>query len=223
MLNQAKESLLHAKDATVKLAHRTRDEYFYMSPVDRKNCREAFYYTISGVVLTAVNNYIVEPRIREHPSATMRLLPTALRAAAYYCDYADGKKARGDAATELGGIVDPLADKTVNLMNEATSNLPRWHVAARVGRDVAVTAVRSYVTSKSNGKVNVKATKAGKYNTLLRDMANIYNGSPLANRSSTANKVVQAASTFNTVVSGGKNILATTKQYRTWQVEQDAD
>jgi phosphatidylglycerophosphate synthase len=221
MLNQAKESYHHIKHATAELAHRTRDEYLHMSPEDRKNCREAFYYTIGGVVLTAVNNYIVEPKVREHPSVAMRLLPTTLRAAAYYCDYADGKKARGDAATELGGIVDPLADKAVNFMNETTSDLPGWHVAARVGRDAAVTAVRSYVTSKSNGKVNIKATKAGKYNTLLRDVANIYNGSPLADEFPTVNKAVQSVSTVNSVASGGQNIFAITKKYRDWQAEQE--
>lgn len=223
MLNKAKESFHHVQNASAELAHRTRDEYLHMSPEDRTNCRRAFYCTVGGVALTALNTFYLERKLQDHPSKAIRYVPTVIRAAAYSCDFVDGKMAKGDAATELGGIVDPLADKTINLMNEATSELPKWHVAARVGRDALVTAARSYVTSRSNGKVNVKATKAGKYNTALRDTANVLNGSPLADEFPITNKIIQTVSTTNSVMSGMQNIVGITRNYQKWRAEQATD
>lgn len=157
---------------------RTREEYLAMSSRQRKYFWAAVEATALGVAFTTAA-FVVEER---NPSSK---LPMIFRAAGYACDYADELLARHAATeldsgstTEFGAIADPLADKYNNTLNEIAlvrrGKLSGADLAIRATRDVGITAARRYVTKATQGRVDVKANKFGKMNTVVRDGVNLF-------------------------------------------------
>lgn len=97
-------------------------------------------------------------------------------ALASVCDGIDGYIARNyNQRTELGAILDPVADKLLlvsalillNLENRRFDELPLWLVGTVLGRD-AILAIGALVIYYVNDKVRVKPHMIGKLATVLQ-------------------------------------------------------
>jgi CDP-diacylglycerol---glycerol-3-phosphate 3-phosphatidyltransferase len=88
-------------------------------------------------------------------------------------DYLDGYLARKlHQESDLGKLLDPLADKllisTVLVMLIPLGRVPAWMVAIIIGRELAVTGIRSLASEK---QVIISASWLGKYKTAFQCVA----------------------------------------------------
>lgn len=193
---------------------RTKDRYDGMESHQKRDFWAAVGATMGGVALTTAA-FALEKR---NPSSR---LPIMLRGAGYALDYADGYFAKRSAtavddgaATELGAIADPLADKYNNTLNEISlvgqDRLSSTHVIIRSARDIGITATRRFVTQRTNGRVDVKANKLGKWNTAVRDGVNLFSSTHYADEHPKVRGALHVAATAYSVVSA----LYTVKQLK---------
>ena len=94
-------------------------------------------------------------------------LAAVLFSAAAITDYLDGYLARRRGlVTDLGKIMDPIADKllvtSAFIMLASHDWVPAWIVCIIVCREIAVTGLRSFVSRKQE---DVSASNLGKYKT----------------------------------------------------------
>ena len=98
------------------------------------------------------------------------ILGVALFLGAALTDYLDGKIARSrDQVTRLGQLLDPIADKlliSAALISLVENQLaPAWAVVIIIGREFAVTGLRSIAAVDG---VVIAASKMGKFKMLLQ-------------------------------------------------------
>ncbi len=197
---------------------RTKEQYEAMDPNQKRDFWLAVASTFGGVALTAAA-FGVE---KHNPSSK---LPTKLRAAGYMLDYADGYFAKrtatstnSGAGTEFGAIADPLADKFNNTLNEIAlvqnGQLRKSDLAIRAVRDTSVTAARRFATKRSNGKVDVKANKFGKFNTVIRDGVNLFASTETATKHPRVNRALQTGANIYSIASGAYTIYQLIRAYR---------
>lgn len=98
------------------------------------------------------------------------ILGVAIFLGAALTDYFDGKIARSrDQVTRLGQLLDPIADKlliSAALISLVENQLaPAWAVVIIIGREFAVTGLRSIAASDG---VVIPASKMGKFKMLLQ-------------------------------------------------------
>ena len=98
------------------------------------------------------------------------LLGVALFLGAAFTDYLDGHFARSrDQVTRLGQLLDPIADKlliSAALISLVENQLaPAWAVVIIVGREFAVTGLRSIAATEG---VVIAASKMGKFKMLAQ-------------------------------------------------------
>lgn len=197
---------------------RTRKQYTAMESHEKRDFWMAVAATAGGVALTAAA-FAIETR---NPNSKK---PAVLRTAGYALDFVDGYFAkrsataeRPGAATELGAIADPLADKINNTLNEVSlaksGKIHPAHLGIRALRDISITATRHHVTKHSSGEVDVKANKFGKFNTLARDGVNLFASTETAAKRPRLNKILQIGATVYSVVSGAISIAQIVKSYR---------
>ncbi|HKZ00803.1 MAG TPA: CDP-diacylglycerol--glycerol-3-phosphate 3-phosphatidyltransferase [Pyrinomonadaceae bacterium] len=100
------------------------------------------------------------------------ILGVALFLGAAFTDYLDGHIARSrDQVTRLGQLLDPIADKlliSAALISLVENQLaPAWAVVIIIGREFAVTGLRSIAASDG---VVISASRMGKFKMLLQVM-----------------------------------------------------
>jgi phosphatidylglycerophosphate synthase len=197
---------------------RTKEQYAAMNPDQKRDFRLAVLSTVGGVALTAAA-FAVE---KYSPSSR---IPTILRGIGYTLDYADGYFAKrtathddNGAGTEFGAIADPLADKFNNTLNEIAlvqnGQLRSSDLAIRALRDTGVTAARKFVTQQSSGKVDVKANKFGKLNTVVRDGVNLFASTQIASRHPRVNRMLQTGANIYSLTSGAYTTHQLIRAYR---------
>lgn len=98
------------------------------------------------------------------------ILGVAIFFGAALTDYLDGKIARSrDQVTRLGQLLDPIADKlliSAALISLVENQLaPAWAVVIIIGREFAVTGLRSIAAADG---VVIPASKMGKFKMLLQ-------------------------------------------------------
>ncbi len=103
----------------------------------------------------------------------LSIVAAVLFAAAMVTDFLDGYFARKyHIESDLGKLLDPLADKfliaTVLIMLIPLNRAPAWIVAVIVGREMAVTGLRSIAAEKG---VIIQADWLGKYKTAFQCVA----------------------------------------------------
>lgn len=101
------------------------------------------------------------------------ILGLALFLAAAFTDYLDGKLARSrNQVSQLGKLLDPIADKlliSAALISLVENRLaPAWAVCIIIGREFAVSGLRSLAASDG---VIIEASKAGKFKMLTQVIA----------------------------------------------------
>lgn len=101
------------------------------------------------------------------------ILGVSLFLAAAFTDYLDGRIARyRDQVSELGKLLDPIADKlliSAALISLVENRLaPAWAVVIIIGRELAVTGLRSIAAT--NGVV-ISASRVGKFKMLAQVIA----------------------------------------------------
>lgn len=118
------------------------------------------------------------------------ILGVALFLGAAFTDYLDGHIARSrDQVTRLGQLLDPIADKlliSAALISLVENQLaPAWAVVIIIGREFAVTGLRSIAASDG---VVISASRMGKFKMLLQVMTvALLIGSSVAGRPPVAN------------------------------------
>jgi|GEM_PF-4114117 len=127
-------------------------------------------------------------------------------AGAYLTDM-EGSVARlGNAQTEFGAKIDPIADKLATNPHEIVLATRGEDSMARVGirlaRDVAISGLRAYAKHATVGRAKTAANWSGKSNTLLRQSTNVFATSPLGKKHPTLRTSLQVASTALTIGSG---------------------
>lgn len=222
------------EDEKLSILERSREQYNAMSPEQQRDFRLALSCTLGGMALNAVNTLVLEPRLKDSDNIALRWAPTVLRAASYGLDIADGHFAKRTrtydehgnvlnpgAVTDLGAVLDPLADKFNNLINELAANhrndqLP-IHVSIRVLRDLAVSFKREEALRETEGNLSVAANQWGKFNTVLRDIANTYAASPQGAAHPIVAELLQITEDVSSVVSGYQTITAINKGVAEYQ------
>jgi CDP-diacylglycerol--glycerol-3-phosphate 3-phosphatidyltransferase len=101
------------------------------------------------------------------PNRLTCLLAGLIFSAAAITDYLDGHLARQkDMVTNLGKVMDPLADKllisSTLIMLAALGWVPAWAVCVIIGRELAVTGLRSII---AQNKLDLSSSWLGKYKT----------------------------------------------------------
>ncbi|HKZ79346.1 MAG TPA: CDP-diacylglycerol--glycerol-3-phosphate 3-phosphatidyltransferase [Pyrinomonadaceae bacterium] len=118
------------------------------------------------------------------------VLGVALFLGAAFTDYLDGHIARSrDQVTRLGQLLDPIADKlliSAALISLVENQLaPAWAVVIIIGREFAVTGLRSIAASDG---VVISASRMGKFKMLVQVMTvALLIGSSVAGRPPVAN------------------------------------
>lgn len=118
------------------------------------------------------------------------ILGVALFLGAAFTDYLDGHIARSrDQVTRLGQLLDPIADKlliSAALISLVENQLaPAWAVVIIIGREFAVTGLRSIAASDG---VVISASRMGKFKMLVQVMTvALLIGSSAAGRPPVAN------------------------------------
>jgi phosphatidylglycerophosphate synthase len=131
----------------------------------------------------------------------------AMQLGAAYLTDLEGNIARAaDAETALGGAGDPMADKIASAAPEivmATRGEESWtNVAIKLARDIGISALRSHVLQKTEGRVSISAGWSGKANTALRQVTNVVTMSPLGEKYPKTRRSLQTLSALATVASG---------------------
>lgn len=106
-------------------------------------------------------------------SLVLSLIAAALFGVAILTDFLDGYFARRyHIESDLGKLLDPLADKfliaTVLIMLIPLDRVPAWMAAVIVGREMAVTGLRSLAAEKG---IIIAADWVGKYKTAFQCVA----------------------------------------------------
>lgn len=101
------------------------------------------------------------------PNRLTCLLAGLTFSAAAITDYYDGYLARQkDMVTNLGKVLDPVADKllvsSTMIMLASLGWVPAWAVCVIIGREIAVTGLRSII---AQNKMDLSASWLGKYKT----------------------------------------------------------
>jgi CDP-diacylglycerol--glycerol-3-phosphate 3-phosphatidyltransferase len=101
------------------------------------------------------------------PSRFLALMSALVFSAAAITDYLDGFLARRQGkVTFIGKVMDPVADKLLNssafIMLAAHGWVPAWMVCVIIGREIAVTGLRSVSAGKG---IEVSASRLGKLKT----------------------------------------------------------
>jgi CDP-diacylglycerol--glycerol-3-phosphate 3-phosphatidyltransferase len=101
------------------------------------------------------------------PNRVCTFAAAILFSAAAITDYLDGYIARTRGlVSNLGKVMDPVADKllvsSAFIMLTSLGWVPAWMVCIIVGREIAVTGLRSIMTEH---KADVSASNLGKYKT----------------------------------------------------------
>jgi CDP-diacylglycerol--glycerol-3-phosphate 3-phosphatidyltransferase len=101
------------------------------------------------------------------PNRFLALVSALVFSAAAITDYLDGFVARRQGKiTFLGKVLDPVADKLLNssafIMLAAHGWVPAWMVCVIIGRELAVTGLRSVIAGKG---LDVSASRLGKLKT----------------------------------------------------------
>lgn len=193
-------------DAESSAISRTREQYAAMEPEQKRDFWLAVASTAGGVALTAAA-FAVEKR------SPQSRLPIVFRSAGYTLDFVDGYFAKRSAThqstgagTEFGAILDPLADKLNNTLNEIAlirdKRLQPSDFAVRALRDVGITATRRFITKRANGNIDVRANKFGKLNTVIRDGVNLFASTNTASKYPRANRALQTSANIYSVASG---------------------
>ncbi len=107
------------------------------------------------------------------PSRSISLICAALFVAVSITDWLDGYLARKmNAVTTLGKFLDPLADKllivSALIMLVSSGRVEAWMVALMVGREIAVTGLRSIAVEAG---VVIAASPLGKAKTVAQIVA----------------------------------------------------
>jgi CDP-diacylglycerol--glycerol-3-phosphate 3-phosphatidyltransferase len=112
-----------------------------------------------------------------HPSRPHAVLAALIFFLACWSDYYDGYLARRYGLTStLGKLLDPLADKLIVMaalvmltaMPDREPHVPAWVVVLIVGRELAVTGLRTMALSEG---IVLAAEELGKYKTILQMLA----------------------------------------------------
>jgi CDP-diacylglycerol--glycerol-3-phosphate 3-phosphatidyltransferase len=101
------------------------------------------------------------------PNRFLALVSALVFSAAAVTDYLDGFMARRQGKiTFIGKVMDPVADKLLNssafIMLAAHGWVPAWMVCVIIGRELAVTGLRSVSAGKG---IDVSASRLGKLKT----------------------------------------------------------
>jgi CDP-diacylglycerol--glycerol-3-phosphate 3-phosphatidyltransferase len=101
------------------------------------------------------------------PNRVCTFVAAILFSAAAITDYLDGYVARTRGlVSNLGKVMDPVADKllvsSAFIMLTAIGWVPAWVVCIIIGREIAVTGLRSII---AENKEDVSASNLGKYKT----------------------------------------------------------
>lgn len=101
------------------------------------------------------------------PNALTCFVAALLFSAAAITDYFDGYLARRKGLeSEFGKVMDPLADKllitSTLIMLAAMGRAPAWMVCLIIGRELAVTGLRSIIAQH---EMDLSASNLGKYKT----------------------------------------------------------
>lgn len=101
------------------------------------------------------------------PNRLTCFLAAMLFSAAAITDYFDGYLARQmGLESDFGKVMDPLADKllisSTMIMLAALGRSPAWMVCLIIGRELAVTGLRSII---AQNKMDLSASNLGKYKT----------------------------------------------------------
>lgn len=101
------------------------------------------------------------------PNRLTCFLAALLFSAAAITDYFDGLLARQkDMVTNLGKVMDPVADKllvsSTFVMLTSVGWVPAWVVCIIIGREIAVTGLRNLI---AHSRMDVSASNLGKYKT----------------------------------------------------------
>ncbi len=101
------------------------------------------------------------------PSRFLSLVAALVFSAAAITDYLDGFLARRHGkVTFIGKVMDPVADKLLNssafIMLASHGWVPAWMVCVIIGRELAVTGLRSVSAAKG---IDVSASRLGKLKT----------------------------------------------------------
>lgn len=104
------------------------------------------------------------------PGKFLSIFSAALFLVASLTDLLDGYIARKyNASSSLGKFLDPLADKllvsTSLIMLVSLGRAPAWMAALIIGREIAVTGLRSMAISDG---IVIESSKFGKYKTVLQ-------------------------------------------------------
>lgn len=101
------------------------------------------------------------------PNRLTCFLAALIFSAAAITDYFDGLLARQKGmVTDLGKVMDPLADKllvsSTMIMLASLGWVPAWAVCVIIGRELAVTGLRSII---AQNRLDLSASWLGKYKT----------------------------------------------------------
>ncbi len=101
------------------------------------------------------------------PNRLTCLLAGLIFSAAAITDYLDGHLARQKGmVTNLGKVLDPVADKllvsSTMIMLASLGWVPAWAVCVIIGREIAVTGLRSII---AQNRMDLSASWLGKYKT----------------------------------------------------------
>lgn len=123
-------------------------------------------------------NYLTLIRIAATPAIIILLIPSEpsrlstfsasiIFSLAAITDYLDGYFARQRGMiTNFGKVMDPIADKLLVscslIMIASHQWIPAWIVCIIIGREIAITGLRSIISENSQ---DVSASKLGKYKT----------------------------------------------------------
>lgn len=121
--------------------------------------------------------YMIDPESPTEPSkgfnTELSFLAGILFAVGSITDLIDGWLARKwNVISTLGKFLDPLADKlmvlSIMVMMVKLERVPAWIVIVMIGRETAVTALRSIASSEG---IIIAAGKLGKYKTVYQVIA----------------------------------------------------
>ncbi len=131
-----------------------------------KRLREAARHP-NGLTLFRIAVIPVIIALFSFPNRLMALLAGLLFSAAAITDYLDGFLARRQGkVTFWGKVMDPVADKLLNssalIMLASHGWVPAWIVCVIIGRELAVTGLRSVIAGRG---LDVSASRLGKLKT----------------------------------------------------------
>jgi CDP-diacylglycerol---glycerol-3-phosphate 3-phosphatidyltransferase len=158
--------VLNSEIANFPINHQGRKEFQAVLPVNLPN----FLTLLRIFVVPLLVVVLLTPLSENWFGVPRHILGVALFLGAALTDYLDGKIARSrDQVTQLGQLLDPIADKlliSAALISLVENQLaPAWAVVLIVGREFAVTGLRSIAAVEG---VVISASKMGKFKMLAQ-------------------------------------------------------